>query len=161
MKRPVTWIVAALMVLPAAIPAYAIPSAPPTEATQEITKPKSASAKEVPAAAKRESPAAASRYTLTVLSPQGPVKKVRDLAPRLGTLEGKKVALWLSATPDQVYAGKGAELYDVLAKMLKEKFSNIDIVPYSSLPMKFAPENEVVSAIMAVKPDAAVAALGG
>jgi len=34
-------------------------------------------------------------------------------------------------------------------------------VPYADLPMKFAPENEVVTAIAAAKPDAVVAAFGG
>ena len=100
-------------------------------------------------------------YTLTVLSPQGPVKKGRDLAPRLGTLNGKKIALWLSATADQRYAGRGAELYDGLSKMLKDKFPAIQIVPYADLPMKFEPEPEVVAAIAAKKPDAVIAALGG
>jgi hypothetical protein len=100
-------------------------------------------------------------YTLTVLNPQGPVKKSRDLAPRLKTLEGKKVALWLSATPDQVYAGKGAELYDLLEKMLKEKFPGIDIISYKALPKKFAPAKEVVAAIAGTKPDAVVAGFGG
>jgi hypothetical protein len=102
-----------------------------------------------------------SSVTLTVLNPQGPVKRSRDLAPRLETLNGKKVALWLSATRDQVYAGKGAELYDLLEKMLKEKFAGIHIVPYMALPMKFMPENEVVAAIVKAKPDAVVAAFGG
>lgn len=102
-----------------------------------------------------------SSIALTVLNPQGPVKKNRELAPRLETLKGKKVALWLSATPDQVYAGKGAELYDLLQKMLKEKISGIQIVPYRDLPMKFMPENEVVAAIVKAKPDAVVAAFGG
>lgn len=100
-------------------------------------------------------------YTLTVLNPQGPVKKSRELAPRLKTLEGKKVAMWLSATPDELFAGKGAELYDVLGKMLKEKFPGIEIVPYRSLPMKFAPAGEVVAAITATRPDAVVVAFGG
>jgi hypothetical protein len=109
---------------------------------------------------KREA-AAASQYTLTVLNPQGPVKKGRELAPRLTTLNGKKVAMWLSATSDQVYAGKGAELYDLLEKMLKEKFADIQIVPYKDLPMKFGPENEVVAAIEKTKPDAVISALGG
>ena len=105
--------------------------------------------------------AAPAGYTIHVLNPQGPIKKARELAPRLPTLEGKKVAMWLSATPDQVFAGRGAELYDLLAKMLKEKIPGISIVPYSGLPMKFAPANEVVAAITAVKPDAVVAAFGG
>ncbi len=105
--------------------------------------------------------AASSKYTLTVLNPQGPAKKSRDLAPRLGMLEGKKIALWLSSTPDQLYAGKGAELFDSLTKMLKEKFPSIKIVPYSDLPMKFEPENEIIAAITAAKPDAVVAGFGG
>ena len=148
MRRKLIWIVVALMVMPAMLAGFITPSALPLDTAQETGKQKKAAAKQAP-------------VTLTVLNPQGPVKKNRDLAPRLGTLDGKKVALWLSATPDQVYAGKGAELYDVLAKMLKEKFADIKIVPYADLPMKFAPENEVVAAITAAKPDAVVAALGG
>ena len=107
------------------------------------------------------SPAVDSDYTLTVLNPQGPVEKGRDLAPRLDTLRGKKIALWLSATPDQLYAGKGAELYDLLEKMLKEKYTDIQIVRYADLPMKFMPENEVVDAIVKTQPDAVVAGFGG
>ena len=98
---------------------------------------------------------------LTVLNPQGAVEKGRDLAPRLDTLEGKKIALWLSATTDQLYAGKGGELYDLLEKMLREKYSDIEIVSYNDLPMKFMPEQEVVDAITAVDPDGVVVALGG
>jgi len=98
---------------------------------------------------------------LTVLSPQGSVKKEHDLAPRLDTLEGKKLAMWLTATPDQLYAGKGAELYDLLEKMLKEKYTDIQIVSYADLPMKFMPEKEVVDAIVKTQPDAVVAGFGG
>lgn len=132
MKRTATWIAAALLVLSAILWAAA-----------------------------SEDPAAASEYTLTVLNPQGPVKKDKDLAPRLDTLAGKKVAMWLSATEDQLYAGKGAELYDVLEKMLKDKYPDIEIVSYRDLPMKFAPEEEVVKAITDSKPDAVVAGFGG
>ena len=98
---------------------------------------------------------------LTVLNPQGAVEKKLDLAPRLGTLQGKKIAFWLSATPDQVYTGKGAELYDLLEKMLQEKYSDTEIVHYADLPMKFSPEKEVVDAIAATDPDGVVVALGG
>lgn len=132
MKRTVTWIAAALLILPGMLWA---------EAGQEQV--------------------AASGYTLTVMNPQGPVKKDKDLAPRLETLEGKKVAMWLSATEDQLFAGKGADLYDVLEKMLKEKYPDIEIVSYRDLPMKFAPEEEVVKAITDSKPDAVVAGFGG
>jgi hypothetical protein len=131
MKSKVIWIVALLVVLPAVI------------------------------AAEKPPGTAATKYTLTVLNPQGPVKKSKDLAPRLGALEGKKIAMWLSSTADQVYAGRGAELYDALAKMLQDKFPGVQIVPYTALPMKFAPENEIVAAITAVKPDGVVAGFGG
>ena len=102
-----------------------------------------------------------SNYTLTVLNPQGYVKKDKVLAPRLDTLEGKKIAMWLTATPDQLYAGKGSELYDSLEKMLKEKYNDIQIVRYSDLPMRFNPESEVVDAIVKTEPDAVVAGFGG
>ena len=107
------------------------------------------------------SPGGNSDTTLTVLNPQGAVGKGRDLAPRLDTLEGKKIAMWLSATPDQLYAGRGFELYDLLEKMLKEKYADIQIVSFADLPMKFMPENEVVEAIVATQPDAVVAGFGG
>ncbi|NLD35307.1 MAG: hypothetical protein GX654_00375 [Desulfatiglans sp.] len=106
-------------------------------------------------------PAASPKVTLTVLNPQGHVKKDKVLAPRLDTLEGKKIAMYLSATPDQVYAGKGAELYDMLEKMFKEKYPNTQVVHYAELPMKFMPENEVVDAIIAEKPDGVVVGFGG
>ena len=102
-----------------------------------------------------------SEYTLTVLNPQGPVEKDQDLAPRLDSLKGKKIAMWLSATPDQLYAGKGAELYNLLEEMLKEDYPDTEIVRYTDLPMKFMPENEVVEAIVATQPDAVVAGFGG
>jgi hypothetical protein len=69
--------------------------------------------------------------------------------------------MWLSATPDQVYAGKGAELYDLLEKQLKAIYTNIQIVRYTDLPMKFMPEDEVVDAIVKTQPDAVVAGFGG
>ncbi|MBN2420115.1 MAG: hypothetical protein JXL81_12075 [Deltaproteobacteria bacterium] len=108
-----------------------------------------------------EDPAASLKHTITVLNPQGHVKKNKVLAPRLDTLEGKKIAMWLTATPDQLYAGKGAELYDILERMLKEKYSGIQIIRYADLPMKFMPENEVVDAIVKAGPDAVVAGFGG
>jgi ABC-type Fe3+-hydroxamate transport system substrate-binding protein len=105
--------------------------------------------------------AEAADYMMTVLNPQGPVDSVKDLAPRLGTLKGKKIAMWLSATPDQLFAGKGTELFDRLEKMLRDAYPGIDIVPYKDLPMKFAPENEIVEKIVAARPDGVVAGFGG
>jgi len=135
MNRRVIWIVAALLVVPAMLLTFASSWALSTGTTEG--------------------------YTLTVLNPQGSVQKARVLAPRLDTLEGKKVAMWLSATPDQIYAGKGAELYSLLEKMLREKYADIQIVRFVDLPMKFMPENEVVEAIVATQPDAVVAGFGG
>jgi len=106
-------------------------------------------------------PAVSSDITLTVLNPQGPVDKVRDLAPRLDTLQGKKIAMWLSATPDQLFAGRGAELYDLLEKMLMDSYPGIEIVRYTDLPMKFMPEKEILDAIVAAEPDGVVAGFGG
>ena len=131
MKGKVTWIVSLLVLLPAMT------------------------------ASEKPQGDAAAKYTLTVLNPQGPVKKAKDLAPRLGGLEGKKIAMWLSSTADQHYAGKGAELYDALAKMLQAKYPGARVVPYTELPMKFAPEKDVIAAIEAGKPDGVVAGFGG
>ena len=132
MTKTVTWIAAALLLLPVML--WAAPG---------------------------EAPPAASKYTLTVLNPQGPVKKGLELAPRLETLKGKKIAMWLSATDDQLYAGKGTELYDLLEKMLRDAYPGIDIVRYTDLPMKYAPENEVVEKIVAAQPDGVIAGFGG
>jgi hypothetical protein len=136
-----------LLVIPAMLLIYTSPSALPIGTAQE--------------AVKKGGTVTPSEYTLTVLNPQGSVKKDRILAPRLDTLKGKKVAMWLSATPDQLYAGKGAELYGLLEKMLREKYADIRIVRYADLPMKFMPENEVVQAIVATHPDAVIAGFGG
>ena len=147
MNKRVTWITAALLVIPGMLLTFASSSALSTGTTKE--------------AVKEGKTAASSEYTLTVLNPQGSVKKDRVLAPRLDTLEGKKVAMWLSATPDQIYAGRGAELYSLLEEMLRGKYADIQIVRFVDLPMKFMPENEVVQAIVATQPDAVVAGFGG
>lgn len=102
-----------------------------------------------------------SEVILTVLNPQGYVKKDKVLAPRLDTLKGKKIAMWLSATPDQLYAGKGGELYHLLEKMFRDKYPDTQIVHYTDLPMKYTPENEVVDAIVKTEPDAVVIGFGG
>jgi hypothetical protein len=102
-----------------------------------------------------------SESSITVLTPQGPVAKANDLAPRLDSLDGKKIAMWLSATEDHLYAGKGAELYDELIAMLENEYPGIEIVPYNQLPMKYAPLDEVVKAIVAAQPDGVVAGFGG
>ena len=139
MKKNMNWISIALIIILAMLSACSNPSS-----ESAVTK-----------------KAASSEYTLTVLNPQGSVKKDKDLAPRLNTLDGKKIAMWLSATSDQLYAGKGAELYDLLEKMLKEKYPNTQVVHYADLPMKYTPANEVVDKIVGTHPDAVVVGFGG
>jgi hypothetical protein len=141
MKINLKWIALALLFMPAMFSACNSPSSKEAANEKESTE--------------------SSGYTLTVLNPQGYVKKDKILSPRLDTLEGKKIAMWLTATPDQLYAGKGAELFDLLEKMLKEKYSDIQIVRYADLPMRFMPEKEVVDAIVKTQPDAVVAGFGG
>jgi len=141
MKMKRTWIAVTLVAILAMLPACNSPSSQEAADEKESTE--------------------SSGYTLTVLNPQGHVKKDKVLSPRLDTIEGKKIAMWLTATPDQLYAGKGAELYDLLEKMLKEKYTDIQIVRYADLPMKFMPEKEVVDAIVKTQPDAVVAGFGG
>jgi hypothetical protein len=141
MKMKRTWIAVTLVGILAMLPACNSPSSQEPANEKESTE--------------------SSGYTLTVLNPQGHVKKDKILSPRLDTLEGKKIAMWLTATPDQLYAGKGAELFDLLEKMLRERYTDIQIVRYADLPMKFMPENEVVDAIVKTQPDAVVAGFGG
>ncbi len=114
-----------------------------------------------PMAAPGAAPLAADQVSLKVLNPQGAVEAVGELAPRLSTLDGKTVALWLSATPDEVYAGMGGPFYDQLAELLKKQFPKINLIPYAKLPMKYSPADEVIAAIKATKPDGVVIALGG
>jgi len=146
MNRLMAWIAGALLVAPAILLSF-------TGASALSTRPRDATA-----AGEQTLPTG---YTLTVLNPQGHAKKNKVLAPRLDTLKGKKIAMWLSATPDQLYAGKGAELYDLLEKMFGDKYPDTRLVHYADLPMKFAPEKEVVDAIIATKPDAVVIGFGG
>ena len=148
MKRTMVWIAGSLLVVSAILllfttSASALSARPPREAAMKGER------------------TASSEYTLTVLNPQGFVKKDKVLATRLDTLKGKKIAMYLSATPDQLYAGKGTELYDLLEKMLRDKYPDTRIVHYADLPMKYMPEKEVVDAIVATKPDAVVIGFGG
>lgn len=113
------------------------------------------------AAAGTTNAAAAADTTITVMVPQGTVAVNKELAPRLSTLDGKKVALWLSATADETYAGKGAEYYDKLAELLKKQFPKVEIISYDKMPRKYSPADEVLKSITDNKPDAVVIALGG
>ena len=105
--------------------------------------------------------AADTKTTLTVMVPQGNVAVLKELAPRLTTLDGKKVALWLSATDDELYAGKGAEYFDKLGALLKKAYPKVEIISYDTMPRKYSPADEVLKGITDQNPDAVVVALGG
>jgi hypothetical protein len=151
MRKKFAFAVQALLALTMILVACSTPAAPQT--TPPVIKETVVVTQEVEVAP--------SEYSVTVLNPQGAIPVAGELAPRLDTLDGKKVALWLSATPDETYAGKGAPFYDELAKLLKEKFANIEIIPYTELPMKYSPADEVIAAITAQEPDAVVVGFGG
>jgi hypothetical protein len=161
MRKKFAIAVQLMLTLAMILAACGAPAAP--QATPEVIKETVVVTQQVPVEVVKtvEVPVAPSEYSITVLNPQGAIPFASDLAPRLDTLEGKRVALWLSATPDHTYAGQGAPLYDELAKMLKEKFATIEIIPYTDLPMKYSPADEVIAAITATEPDAVVVAFGG
>lgn len=105
--------------------------------------------------------APASKVTLTVLNPQGTVPYGKDLAPRLKTLDGKKVALWLSASSEELYAGKGEVFYNRLSELLTKQFPKIEIIPPSKLPLKYSPAEDILKALKDNQAEAVVIALGG
>lgn len=105
------------------------------------------------------SPQAAS-VSLTVLNPQGNVPVVNKYAPRLSTLDGKKVGLWLMLPSTYEFQPAGLAFYDEIAAMMKKQFPNVTIV----MPKDFssnAPEVASANVITATKVDAAVIGIGG
>ncbi len=98
--------------------------------------------------------------TLKVLSPQGTIDAVNEYAPRLKSLDGKTIALWL-ATPEGPKAGKGLVLYGKLSELLKKQFPNVKLIMPADLPKTYSPADEVIGKIKAVKPDGVVIGTGG
>lgn len=115
----------------------------------------------VPAPATGTATAAPATETLTVMVPQGTVGVQKELSPRLSTLDGKRVALWLSATADETYAGKGEDYFNKMAELLKKQFPKVEIISFDKMPRKYSPADEVLKGITDQKPDAVVIALGG
>lgn len=81
-----------------------------------------------------------------VVSPLGgtPDLEITPLAPRLNTLDGKTVC--------QVWNGgfRGEVTFPLIAEMLKEKFTDIKVIPYTELPL---------STVEVMKPSSKLAAL--
>jgi len=167
MRKKIFWVVQILLVLSmlmAACSSAATPqAADPQVATPQVVKETVVVTKEVPVEVTKEVVVEKppSEVTLTVLNPQGPIEAVAELAPRLGTLDGKKVAFWLSATADETYAGQGGPFFDKLQELLKAQFPQMEVVNYTDLPMKYSPADEVIAAITATQPDAVIVGFGG
>ncbi len=96
---------------------------------------------------------------LTVLNPSATVRVSHQLAPRLTTLNGKTIAMWLSGL--EVAVGRGDVAYEALAATLKTLYPEVNIIPYTELPIKYSPQDEVLNAILAKKPDGVIIGFGG
>ncbi len=96
---------------------------------------------------------------LTVYNPAGNIQVTKELAPRLATLNGKRIALWQSGIG--FGTGRGDVLYTELAKEIKARYPQATVIPYEQLPTKYSPEDEVLKALLDAKPDAVVVGAGG
>ncbi len=104
--------------------------------------------------------------SLEVLNPASTIELKSDLAPRLGDLNGKRIAMWLSGgykDEEGKLSGNGmAEvLFDAIAKEIKAVYPKVEIIPYSEFPVKYSPFNEPLEAILATNPDGVIVGAGG
>jgi hypothetical protein len=102
----------------------------------------------------------AASVSLTVLNPQGNVPVVGKFAPRLSTLDGKRVGLWLMLPNTFEFQPAGFAFYDEIAAMMKKQFPNVTLV----MPKEFSsnlPEIASTVAITSTKVDAVVLGIGG
>lgn len=104
-------------------------------------------------------PSGKNAVELTVLNPTGAVEVVGEYAPRLKDLNGKRVAFWLASKAADV--AHDQIIYEKLAKKLKAAYPGVVIIPYTELPLKYSPQDEVVGALLAKKPDAVIIGVGG
>jgi len=104
-------------------------------------------------------PPQAASVSLTVLNPQGAVPVVNKLAPRLSTLDGKKVALYLMLPSTYEFQLAGVPFYNKMAEMLKKQFPTIELVMPDKLDN--APEVKAADAITETKANAAILGIGG
>lgn len=98
---------------------------------------------------------------LTVLNPTGAVEVVGEYAPRLGDLNGKKVAFYLASKADDVAFDNVT--YDKLAEKLKAYYPKVEIISYEDLPQDYgyASRDEVAADVLADEPDAVIIGVGG
>jgi len=101
----------------------------------------------------------AASVSLKVLNPQGSIPVVNKFAPRLSSLDGKTVALWLMLPSTFEFQPAGVPMYADLAAALTKQFPTIKLI----MPTKFdnAPELKSTESIKAAKPDAVILGVGG
>ena len=105
-------------------------------------------------------PQQAASVTLTTMNPQGTIPVVNKFAPRLSTLDGKTVGLFLLLPSTFEFQPAGTAMYTDLAAALTKQFPNIKLV----MPDKFnnAPDATlVIPSVQAAKVDAMILGVGG
>ena len=68
-------------------------------------------------------------HTLEVFDPSGATEVLRLHAPRLDSLEGKRIGF---VSNDEWQAHR---MLPLVADYIKDKFSNVEIIPYSEFPI--------------------------
>lgn len=100
-------------------------------------------------------PAAADTVTIKVLNPQGAVPATGKLAPRLSTLDGKRVVNYLLLPNTFEFQPAGKAFFASISEQLKKQFPKVTIVDVNSF-------NETgLEDIQKEKPDAVILGVGG
>lgn len=100
-------------------------------------------------------PAAATTVTLKVLNPQGAVPATGKLAPRLSTLDGKRVVLWLLLPNTFEFQPAGKAFFASISEQLKKQFPKATLIDVNTF-------NETgLEEIQKQKPDAVILGVGG
>ena len=82
------------------------------------------------------------------------------LAPRLSSLDGKKVALWLMLPNTFEFQPAGKAFYERTAELLKKQFPNVTLI----MPDKLENSSDAAKSLAGIKeakPDAALLGMGG
>ncbi len=94
------------------------------------------------------------RVTLEVLNPSGEIQIGHLNAPRLDTLEGKKICnIWMTG----MY--RGEQFFPILSDLLKKRFPTITVIPYTEFPVGYPTDLEELVRI--VKEKGCDAVIGG